>query len=46
MRNVQMGVSFPEPVVGLTIDVLDRNGVYRWLRRFGYVRMEVAGPIQ
>lgn len=37
LREVQKGGIFPEPVVGLTIDVLDRNGVYRWLKRFGHV---------
>ena len=37
LRDVQKGASFPEPVVGLTIDVLDQNGVYRWLKRFGHV---------
>ena len=35
LRSVQRGEKFPEPVVGLTMDVLDRNGVYRWLKRFG-----------
>ena len=37
LRDVQKGNPFPEPVVGLTIHVLDRNGVYRWLRRFGHM---------
>ena len=37
LRDIQKGASFPEPIVGLTIDVLDRNGVYRWLKRFGHV---------
>ena len=37
LREVQRGEPFPEPVVGLTIDVLNRNGIYRWLKRFGYM---------
>ena len=37
LRDVQRGAPFPEPVVGLTVHVLDCNGVYRWLKRFGHV---------
>ena len=37
LRQVKMGKPFPEPVVGLTINVLDKNGVYRWLKRFGHM---------
>lgn len=35
LHVIQKGEDVPEPVVGSTVDVLDRNGVYRWLKRFG-----------
>ena len=35
LLQIQRGEIQPQPIIGSTVDILDRNGIHLWMQRFG-----------